>query len=461
MQQTTTSLQAADFDNHDTADTHYSNKRLDPKTTKIVINETVIRQVNRTPVDIQKWRQAHIVAESRYYPNRTWLYNLYDDSLLDGHLDGVIDKRFDTVLNKTLVFKRNNKLVPELEKLITSAKFRMACRVLLETKAWGISGIEFRPGPDFDPAIIPRKHIKPKWQIIATEEQGNTGIDYTSLANVIITGEPEDLGFLLKCVPYVIYKRNAVADWAQYIEIFGQPIRIMYYEATDNQVKLELKKVLDDSGSSLALMIPKGVEFDVKDGKQSNGDGKLQSSFIDFLNQELSVIVLGNTETTTNGKTGSQAKSKVHQDQQEEITKGDMAYLIACLNNPQFLRILQSYGYPVEGGQFKHTREISIEYLAQRIAIDTQIPKSVPIPDDYWYNTYAIDKPDNYDELKKKLEESTQTEPDSNNPAPKPKAKPTRKGELHSPRSPHSPLKKPSKLRNLVNALSDFFAQAR
>jgi phage gp29-like protein len=152
-------------------------------------------------------------------------------------------------------------------------------------------------------------------------------------------------------------------------------------------------------------MIPKGVDFDIKDGKESNGDGKLQKTFTDTMNQELSVIVLGNTETTTNGQTGSQAKSKVHKEQQDEISKSDLFYLSSWLNSPQFLLILKSYGYDVEGGRFEHTREISIEYLAQRIAIDIQLPEDLPIPDDYWYETYGIEKPANYAELKKKLED--------------------------------------------------------
>ena len=81
---------------------------------------------------------------------------------------------------------------------------------------------------------------------------------------------------ILACSMYAIYKRGGFGDFAQYVEIFGQPVRIMKYDAYDTKTKQELKTLLTDSGSSLAMMIPKQAEFEMLDGKTSNGDGKLQ-----------------------------------------------------------------------------------------------------------------------------------------------------------------------------------------
>jgi len=472
----TAEISAKDFDRNrfdNGADsTQYANQPLDPKNVKFVINETVIRQTIRTPLDIQKWRNAHVQADSRYFPNRTWLYDLYDDAKLDGHYTGIIGKRWDTVLNKPITFKKNGKPDETFTALINSVAFRTVCRTILEAQEWGISGIEFEPGKEFAPRIIPRKHIKPKWQIISFEQNGSEGISYVDAKNILIVGEPEDLGFLLKCVPYIIYKRNAFGDWAQYIEIFGQPIRIMYYDAYDQQAKIELKQTLDESGGALALMIPKGVEFKIEDGKQSNGDGKLQSSFVDNINREVSVIVLGNTETTTNGQTGTGAKSRIHKEQQDEISKSDIFYLNTWLNSQQFLNILKSYGYAVEGGAFEHDQEISIEYLTELIKIITQLPEDLPIDDDYWYKTFNIPKPANYAQLKKKLEDKQkvlngiddiESDP-KNQPAKKKPAtgKPSKK-ELKALKAliaQYEPPKSGNKT-TWIRSILNFFAQAR
>lgn len=454
--------------NAEPGNSQYSDKPINPTEDKIVIQDLQIQSVRRGPLEIEKYRAAHQSAENRYYFDRVWLYDIYDDVLIDGHLSGIIGKRIDTVLNKNLLFKVDGKDVPELNDLINSHEFRTVCRTILETQFWGISGLEFVPGKDFHPRLIPRKHINTKLQIISIQQGGQTGIDYTDARNIMITGEPEDLGLLLKCSAYVIYKRHGIGDWSQYISIFGQPIRVMKYNTTDQQAKIELKQVLDKSGGALALMIPNTVDFQLFD-KQSNGDGKLQETFINFTNKEMSVMVLGNTETTSHdGKTGTGAKSEVHKEQQDEITKSDMFYLLSYLNSEQFRIILKSYGYPVDGGRFVNSEEISIKYLAERITIDMGIVEAnpnLPIDDDYWYNTYGIPKPENYDELKAKLEEMNESirqqlgNQEQDNPDDLP-IKPKKPNPTSSRPSAY-PMRRVSKLRNLYNAFAAFFGQAR
>lgn len=443
-----------------TQSSQYSDKPIVPQNDVFVLNQLNIQQVNREKLSIQKWRDANKSAESRYYPNRSWLYDIYEDIMVDGHLSGIIQKRIDTVLNKKLLFKRDDKDDPAFETLMSGVAFRNVCRWILETQLWGISGIEFEPGSVFTPRFIPRKHINTKYQVITIEQNGIDGIDYTTARNIMITGEPEDLGILLKCAAYVIYKRNGLADWAQYIEIFGQPIRIMKYNTNDVQAKIELKKTLDASGGSLALMIPSTVDFDLKEGKGSNGDGNLQHKFHNMCNAEMSVIVVGNTETTTHdGKTGTGAKSQVHKEQQEEITRSDMFYLLSYLNSEQFRSILKMYGYNTDGGHFVNTQEISIEYLSERINIDMElVAMGVPIADDYFYDTYGVPKPANYDELKAKLDEINQSLADKlNEPAAPPPV-----GQNPPKKKPQPAAYRPvSKTRNLINAISYFFAQAR
>jgi uncharacterized protein DUF935 len=356
----------------------------------IIVNELNIRSADRSRKDISTWRTALIGAESVYYPNRSRLYDLYEDVVLDGHLSGVIAKRIDAVLNKEICFQTNGKRNPALDELVHSISFRDIMRTIMETQLWGISGIEFIPGADLTFDIIPRKHIKPELGIIAFEQTGTDGIPYANLENVWIMGEPKNLGLLLKCAPYSLYKRGGLSDWAQYIELFGQPVRIIKYDSYDEQTKLELKKILEESGSSLSLMIPRQADFEIKDGKQTNCDGNLQLSFIKALNDEMSITILGNTETTTSSLSAGYAQSKIHLEQQYEITRSDIIYTAAMLNSPRFLAILRSYGYPVHNGSFVFSKDLDIDYLQTRIAIDKEVAQMVPVADSYWYDTYGI-----------------------------------------------------------------------
>ena len=268
------------------------------KTNEIIINEINVRSVDRSRKDIATWRNALSNAESVYFPNRTRLYDLYEDVILDGHLSGIIGKRINAVLNKEIWFESGGNRVHVMDELIHSLAFRYIMRAIMETPLWGISGIEFIPGKELAFENIPRKHIKPELGIIAFEQSGNDGIPYPDLENIWVMGDTKDFGLLLKCAPYSLYKRGGLSDWAQFIELFGQPVRVIKYDSYDDQTKAELKKILDESGSSLSLMIPRQADFEIKDGKQTNSDGDLQLSFIKILNEEMSVTILGNTETT-------------------------------------------------------------------------------------------------------------------------------------------------------------------
>lgn len=399
------------------------------KDEQIVINDIRIQQTDRSKKSIAGWRNDHRAAESITNPNRSRLYDLYADILLDGHLSGIIQKRIDAVLNKQLCYYTpDGQKVEKMDKHLHSAAFREIKLMIMETLLWGVSGIEFIPGRELQFVPIPRKHIKPEAGVISLEQHtSSNGIPYNeqpmlwiihanSSAKLSKHVAGHSLGLLLKCAPYVIYKRDVMADWANYTEVYGQPVRIIKYDAYDEQTRIELKRILDESGSSLALMIPKQADFEMKDGKQTNGDGQLQERFKNSLNQELSVIILGNTETTSNSGNGSQAKSIVHQEQQEKILRSDLEFAIAQLNEAHFMDILQSYGWPlVKGGYFAFHKQADINYLAERIAVDKELASIVPISDDYFYETYGIPRPTNYAQLKEQITaEATQTTTESN-----------------------------------------------
>jgi len=424
----------------------------------IIVNKIVIQAVDRSVKDINDWRRSHVSATSPYYANRSRLYDLYDDVQLDGTLTGLIEKRIAGVLNKNIHYNVNGQKVDEFDATIKSDVFRAAIKERILAKFWGVSGMEFIPGEKLAFISIPRKHIKPELGIIATEQSGVTGYEYKKIPNIIVCGEKNDVGLLLKCCPYAIYKRGALADWGQYIEIFGMPIRVIKYDAFDSKTKLELQEVLDESGGALALMIPKQADFEMMDGKATNADGKLQETFRKALNDEMSIIVLGNTETTSSSSSSGYAQSKEHGKQQLEITKSDIKEVANFLNSPEFITVLKSYGLPVaEGGEFEFEKEINLEDLKTKVAIDVAVSAKVPIEDDYWYNTYGIPKPANYAELRKKMDEKEKLQlqpnasPGNQNPPGKKNNKPP-KG---------NPVKmKLSAWHKVRQTLADFFDPA-
>lgn len=420
---------------------------------------------DRNRKDVQTLKQAVEGAELIHYPNRVLLYDLYHDVLsMDGFLRGIVSKRVNSVLNKKIKFlDKEGKEVEELSKLIRTNTGRELITKIIESVIWGISGVEFKVGKEFEFEEIPRKHIKPEKGIITKSQYGvsfENGFKIDELPFVWVIGKKNDLGLLLACSLYAIYKRGNFGDWAQYVEIFGQPVRIMEYDAYDTKTKEELKTILTKSGNSLAMMIPKQASFKMLDGKSSNGDGKLQNTFKDACNEEMAIAILGNTETTSSSSGSGYAQSKEHGEQQDEITASDLIYVENLLNSDKFMDILRSYGYAVDGGKFEFELDINLANLKLRLEIDTVVSEKVPMSDDYWYNTYRIPKPDNYDELRKKMDESKQPIAEIL-PSKKEDKEPKSKEDKEDDKEDLIDFSKPNLMDTFFKKLADFFDQAR
>lgn len=401
-----------------------------PQSTPIVVNEIKQVSVDRTPKDIQTWRNAHRSAESIYYPNRSRLLDLYADVWLDGHLTGIWGKRSDDATNREIRFVDATGKEVDLKRsgdttaLLDTEEWDNLLGLIMDSKLWGLSGVEFIPGQSFHYEEIPRKHILIENQMIKINQSDQDGIPYQDNPFVWVIGKKNDLGLMLKVSFYALIKKGNFGDWAQYSEIFGQPIRVVKYDAFDDKTRIQLKQVLDESGSSLALMIPKQADFEIMDGKTSNGDGQLQERLKNACNNEMDVCLLGNTETTGNDNGGSNAKAKEQGKEQAKINKKDIKFLLSQLNDDKFLKILESYGFTVTGGRFVIQPEQD-PYKAQ--AVVTMIAQvkefGTPVSDDYVYEVTGIPKPDNYDQLKAKAEQKSENERPNTNNAQKPENK--------------------------------------
>lgn len=443
-----------------------------------VLRNVFVRSTDRSPKDVLSWRSALIAAESIYWPNQTRLYDLYADLLLDPFLSGVIRKRISQVVNKNLMFVTDGgEEVPEVGKVIRTKVFKDVMRQILWTKMWGVTGMEFVPGKTLAYNLIPRKHIKRKTQKITYEQWDlDNGISYTDLTNVWVLGDPGDLGLLLMCGYVALLKKGSVSDWAQYIEIFGSPAIVVKYDGYDEQAKKQAERIMHSVGNSMRMTVSKEMEVEFMDGKQSNGDGKLHDAFRNACNQEMSVIILGNTETTGHTSTGTGAKSKTHSDQQLEIIKDDMDDICDALNSEHFRNILKSYNIPVDGGSFVFDKEIDINTISDKITVDIQLLNAgLPIPTSYWYKTYGIPEPKSGEPVltpPKPAEPQSAQEvpppavPMAEKPAAPPKPqKPQTKPVEASASSPNTPGVSPAPqpgitMADLQNALSDFFGLA-
>lgn len=367
-----------------------------PTTTRTII----LTQNRRGRLDIGTYMTALKAAENIDYPRRAPLYDVYDDILNDTHLSSVITKRKSAVLNTPIEFKRNGKVDEKIEEQLRSPWFYNFLGDLLDTIQFGNSTFQFyRNGNWLGYDLVPRKHVDPVRKIILRRQTDITGTPFDEFNDLVSIGKSRDMGLLAKAAPWVIYKRNTVGDWAQFSELFGQPLREGTYDGWDVDARAKIIEDLTSLGGSPIIVHPEGTNIKLIESTAKSASSGLYNDFKDSCNSELSKLYLGNTLTTESNKTGTQALGTVHQSGENKIEATDKQFVLNVLNY-ELTDIFINLGIDTKGGEFAFVVPQNKD-LSARIDIDTKLKAmGLPIGDDYLYETYGIPKPINYDELK-------------------------------------------------------------
>jgi hypothetical protein len=369
-------------------------KTIPNATPSLIINNVEVRPIERQTQDIKKWRNALISAEG-YIQQRYPLYDLYSEVLLDGFLATLIAKRIAAITNTPLTFQIEGEVQDDIVALTQKSFFADLVREILNARFYGHSLIDLQwQAPNSDKpsqtVLVPRKHVKPRYGIVIKSQWDTEGVDYRAKPysdTCIEIGEPEDLGILLMCCPYVIYKRGNFGDWAEFAEVFGMPFRWATYN--NEQSRIILEEALDKAGSAGYVVAPSDANLQfLQHGAQSGTD--IFARLNDACNEELSITVLGNSMTTTEAKSSGFAQAKTHQTGQNELHQDDRMFVIRALNE-LLTPYLEKIGYKTKGGSwgFQETDGLT---LTERLDLDIKINAVAPIDQDYWYEKYKVPK---------------------------------------------------------------------
>ena len=315
-----------------------------------------------TKKDIADWRAANQMAIDYENPNRCRLYDIYADCVLDAHLSGCIAQRKGKVLQKDfrLVDQNGKENTPATE-LLQSEWFADFLSLTLDSIYWGPTLIQLGDiirdgGPlRFDCVeLVPRKHVIPEYGVVVRSpgDDWRGGISYREgdVANWCVeVGKPRDLGLLLKCAPSCISKKNMLAYWDVFGEIFGMPMRIARVNSLDEAERAKVEASLRDMGAAQYIVASDGTEIEIKES--SRGDAyNVYDRRVDRCNSELSKVVLNQTMTIDSGSSLSQ--SEVHLEIFERTTESD-ATMCAHIINGRLLPLMVLHGFPVKGLRFQ------------------------------------------------------------------------------------------------------------
>lgn len=131
--------------------------------------------------------------------------------------------------------------------------------------------------------------------------------------------------------PY-LFKNYSVGDLAEFLEIYGIPLRLGKYPSGANEKeKLTLMRALAQIGHNAAGIIPQGMELEFH--KAAEGDPAAFKLMIEWCEKTQSKAILGGTLTSqADGASSTNALGNVHNEVRKELVVSDAKQIAKTLS---------------------------------------------------------------------------------------------------------------------------------
>ena len=349
--------------------------------------------------DLHDWRTAWQLAIDVDNPDRRTLYDIYKDVDVDLHLSGCIEQRKGFVRSRS--FKLTDIKGDEHEEAIVffdSQWFKQLMGYALDSEYWGHSLIELgnvitdsEGNMTYDGVtLIPRKHVIPEYHVVTPTvyEDWRSGIDYHAepfASWLIEVGQPDSLGLFLKAATQTIPKKNMLAFWDTFGEIFGMPMRIAKTTCRDDKELGRIEKMLANMGAEAYGLFQEGTEIEMVETGKTDAFN-VYDKRIDRANSELSKLIIGQTMTIEDGSSLSQ--SETHLKVFENLVETD-ADMLRDMVNVQLIPRMIKHGFPLKGLRFDW--DYSTDYTPeQQVAYEKMIAERYDVEPSYFEDKYGI-----------------------------------------------------------------------
>lgn len=129
-----------------------------------------------------------------------------------------------------------------------------------------------------------------------------------------------------------MFKAFTTRDWAIFTQTFGQPIRVgKYHPGATAEEKSTLFRAVANIAGDCAAIIPEGMMIEFVEAKGTASSTNLYERRSNWLDQQISKAVLGQT-ATTDAIAGGHAVGREHRQVQQDIERADAKALSAILN---------------------------------------------------------------------------------------------------------------------------------
>ena len=330
--------------------------------------------LSRIKQSVVSWRMALHEAEQEWYPQRVKLQQLYQDTVLNAHIEACMNKRKGLTLLKDFgFFSPDGKEDENLTKLFRKSWFKNYMNYAMDARAYGYSLISL--GDIVDDTfpklnVIPRYNVSPERLTIqhfmysitgvpftdpsVKDDYGNRVMDWVSwVPTPSETGVSScGYGYLYKIGLLEIFLRNLLGQNGDFVQLFSQPYRVGMTSKTEENEREELAQTLEDMGSSGWAILDPTDEIKFLETKLGGSGYEGYDNFEGRLEAKISKVILRHASAmdSTPGKLGNPEDVK---EALEEVQKEDNRFFEDHMNEVgiEKFRVL-GFNIPV-GYEFK------------------------------------------------------------------------------------------------------------
>ncbi|WP_204381967.1 DUF935 domain-containing protein, partial [Aeromonas veronii] len=272
----------------------------------------------------------------------------------DAHLQSELGKRRRALLgvswtiepprNATPAEKRDAELIRELLEDFTwldDAIFDATDGILKGFSAQEFSGWEMVEGLQIPKGIIWRD---PAWFQTHPDDRNQLRLRDGSQEGVALnpfgwllhkakskSGYLARTGLVRTLVWPFLFKNYSVRDLAEFLEIYGLPVRLgKYPEGATEKEKATLLQAVLSIGHNAGGIIPRGMEIEFQNAASGQADPFVV--MMEWCERSMSKAILGGTLTSqADGKSSTNALGNVHNEVRQEVRDADLRQLAATL----------------------------------------------------------------------------------------------------------------------------------
>ncbi|WP_310614036.1 DUF935 domain-containing protein [Limnohabitans sp.] len=164
-----------------------------------------------------------------------------------------------------------------------------------------------------------------------------------------------------------LFKNFAVRDLAEFLEIYGLPLRLgTYGPGATKEDKTALLRAVVGIGHDAAAIVPEGMKIDFKEAAKTSGSLP-HLEMVALMERTMSKAILGGTLTSGEGSHGTQALGNVHNEVRHDLRDADARQLSETIKRQLIYPILAL------------NKGLSDVRRAPRIVFDTQESEDIKV----------------------------------------------------------------------------------